>query len=81
MLIVYGSLLCPDCVRCKEELTAAGISFEYRDFSENLRWLKDFLSLRESSPIFDEVRKNGKIGIPCLVREDGTVSLSWEEYM
>lgn len=32
MLKIYGSLLCPDCVQCKNDLTAAGVEFEYLDF-------------------------------------------------
>lgn len=81
MLKVYGSLLCPDCVQCKKELIDAGVEFEYLDFSENLWNLKAFLSIRDSNPIFDPVKEKGSIGIPCLVEEDGTVSLTWEKYM
>lgn len=77
MLTIYGSRLCPDCVRCIEDLTAAGVEFEYHDFGEELRALKVFLSLRETEPVFDAVRAAGKIGIPCIVREDGSVTLEW----
>ena len=80
MLKIYGSMLCPDCVQCRKDLDEAGISYEYLDFSENLLHLKQFLLLREK-PVFDSIRTEGKIGIPCLVKEDGTVTLSWEEYM
>lgn len=74
---IYGSMLCPDCVRCREELDKAGIAYEFLDFGENLQNLKDFLKLRDASPLFDEVRREGKIGIPCIVRDDGSVSLEW----
>ena len=77
MLKIYGSRLCPDCVRCIEDLTAAGVEFEYHDFSEDLRSLKVFLSLRDTESVFEEVRAAGKIGIPCIVREDGSVTLEW----
>lgn len=80
MLKIYGSMLCPDCVQCRADLDKAGVAYEYLDFSENLLYLKEFLTLREN-PIFDTIRAEGKIGIPCLVKEDGTVSLTWEEYM
>ena len=81
MLKIYGTLLCPDCVRCKEELTAAGVAFEYLDFSESLAHLKEFLKIRDSHEIFHEVRRNGSIGIPCILKEDGEVTLSWEALM
>lgn len=77
MLKIYGSRLCPDCVRCIEDLTQKGVEFTYHDFGEDLRALKTFLSLRDSSPVFEMVRQEGKIGIPCILREDGSVSLEW----
>lgn len=81
MIKIYGSMLCPDCVKCREDLDKAGTAYEYLDFAESLLHLKAFLAIRESSTLFDEVRKNGSIGIPCIVREDGSVTLDWEEFM
>ena len=81
MLKIYGSLLCPDCVQCKKELTEAGIAFEYLDFSDDLRNLKNFLALRDREAVFAAVKEKGSIGIPCIVEEDGSVSLDWEKYM
>ncbi len=80
MLKIYGSMLCPDCVQCRQDLDRAGVAYEYMDFSENLKNLKEFLVLRDL-PLFDEIRREGKIGIPCIVKEDGTATLSWEEFM
>lgn len=81
MLKIYGSMLCPDCVQCREDLDKCGIPYEYLDFSENLKNLKKFLAIRDGNPIFDQVREAGGIGIPCLVDENGNVSLSWEKYV
>lgn len=81
MLKIYGSLLCPDCVQCKKDLSEAGVEFEYLDFSDDLRNLKTFLFIRDSNPIFISVKENGCIGIPCIVEENGAVSLDWEKYM
>lgn len=81
MLKVYGSLLCPDCVACKSAFEAQGIPFEYLDFSDELSALKEFLKLRDSEDVFSEVRRAGKIGIPCIVAEDGSVSLDWEAFI
>ena len=76
-MVVYGSMLCPDCVRCLRELDRRGMEYEYRDFAENLLWLREFLKLRDSEILFAEVKAAGKIGIPCIVYGDGTVSLTW----
>lgn len=81
MLKIYGSMQCPDCVKCREDLDKAGVSYEYLDFSDSLWNLKVFLGLRDNDPIFTDVKANGKIGIPCILREDGSVALDWEEFM
>lgn len=81
MVKIYGSMLCPDCVQCRKDLDAAGIGYEYCDFSDRLIYLKEFLRLRDTDPAFAEVRGAGKIGIPCILREDGTLTLDWEELL
>ena len=81
MLKIYGSMLCPDCVACRKDLDNAGVAYEYLDFSESLRNLKECLKIRDENPIFEALKKEGKIGIPCIVREDGAVLLDWEEFM
>jgi glutaredoxin-related protein len=81
MLKIYGSMLCPDCVKCCEELKNAQVDFVYCDFADNLLHLKEFLKLRDDQPLFDPVRQNGKIGIPCIVREDGSLTLEWDEFL
>lgn len=79
MLKIYGSMLCPDCVKCRDALDKAGVEYEFRDFSESLKNLKEFLKLRDDNPLFDGVRQEGKIGIPCILREDGSITLCWEK--
>ena len=79
MLKIYGSMLCPDCVACRKDLDEAGVAYEYLDFSEDLKNLKEFLKIRDGNPLFDELRGEGKIGIPCIVLEDGTIKLDWSE--
>lgn len=81
MLKIYGSMLCRNCVECREAFDKAGVEYEYLDFSEKLQNLKDFLKLRDGSPLFDECRENGRIGIPCIQREDGSITLDWEVFM
>lgn len=81
MLKIYGSMLCPDCVKCREDLDRAGVEYEYLDFSDSLMNLRAFLAIRDASDLFDEVRERGAIGIPCLVDDGGNISLDWEAYM
>ena len=81
MLKIYGSEQCPDCVNCKRDLDAANVPYVYLNISENLLFLKKFLKLRDENALFADIRKDGKIGIPCIVREDGSVVFEWEEFL
>ena len=81
MLKIYGSQHCPDCVVCKEELEAAGVAFVYMNISDSLLALKQFLKLRDTNPLFEDIRSRGQIGIPCILREDGTVTFDWKEFL
>lgn len=77
-MLIYGSMLCPDCVECCKDLDAAGKAYTFCDFSDDLAHLKAFLKIRDREPVFEEVKQEGKIGIPCLVDESGAVSLTWK---
>lgn len=81
MLKIYGSMLCPDCVDCCADLDNTNIPYEFLDFADSVKNLKEFLVIRDREPVFDAVRERGSIGIPCIVREDGSVTLSWEEFL
>ena len=81
MLIIYGSDQCPDCLDCKADLNKAGVAYEYRSIPENLLFLKEFLMLRDRETVFDAIKEAGKIGIPCVLQDDGTVTLSWEKFL
>lgn len=81
MLKIYGSPLCPDCVKCKQELEEAGVAFLYLDIGEKLLYLKQFLKLRDTDSIFEPVRQRGQIGIPCIVRDDNTLTFEWDEFI
>ena len=78
MIRIYGMHTCPDCA-CIEEQVRDNDGYRIIDIGEHVRNLKAFLRLRDSSPVFDEALRNGSIGIPCFVLEDGRVTLSPEE--
>ena len=81
MIKVYGMSICPDTVGCCGALRKAGVGFEYLDFAEKTANLKAFLKLRDGNPLFDTARREGNIGIPCIQREDGSLTLNWQEFM
>ena len=81
MLKIYGSMLCPDCVACRKELDKAKVEYVFLDFADSLLNLKEFLAIRDQSAVFYEIKREGKIGIPCVIDENGSVQLDWDRYV
>ena len=81
MLKVYGTEMCPDCVACKKGYDGNSVAYEYVDIFGSLRNLKEFLHLRDTLPLYDEVKARGAIGIPTVVTEEGEVSLDWGKFL
>jgi glutaredoxin-related protein len=75
--IVYGSHVCPDTIFALNELISHGIEFEYRDISGAMQHLKAFLAIRDQDPMFDELKKLGKVGIPLFILPDGRKSFDY----
>jgi hypothetical protein len=78
MIKIYGMKTCPDCVAVDKQVEGDS-RYQVIDIGEHVSLLKEFLRLRDTHPVFDEVRKKGYAGIPCFVLEDGTVTLNPEE--
>jgi len=55
----------------KELLSENNIQFLYIDITDGMLNLKRFLKYRDNRPEFEEVRKAGRVGLPCLVVSDG----------
>ena len=71
-VVMYGTKACPDCVEAEEILKEKGIHYLYMEFSDNIGYLKRFLTLRDTNPIFD-------VGVPCFQFQDGSLSLDIDE--
>lgn len=79
---VYGSEICINCRNFKHINTLRGLNIEFIDITENTANLKEFLKLRDNESIFEDVKKNGKIGIPAFLHNekitlDINEALSW----
>lgn len=75
MIKIYGMNTCPDCIAVKEQIQGRESEFEYIEIGSHVKFFKEFLLIRDNNPVFDSVRKDGKVGIPCFVFEDGKVSV------
>lgn len=79
ILKVYGSNNCEDTCEAVKKLKEMGTEFEFHDFCESSLNLKEFLNIRDKEPVFDKVKENGGIGMPCFVRPDGKITLDFNE--
>ncbi len=78
MIRIYGMPSCPDCEYVKRQ-AEGNDRYEIIDIGKDVKALKEFLRLRDSSPAFDGAKRTGAAGIPCFVLEDGTVTLQPED--
>lgn len=70
-VFVFGNEDCPDCMVMKEFLDAHGVRYSFIDVLGSLGKLKMFLKYRDSLALFDGARRNGSIGIPFTLVNDG----------
>lgn len=80
MTKVYVMATCPDCSEVKAKLSG-NPDFDIIDIGENVRKLKEFIRLRDSSPAFDSIKACGSLGIPCFVSDDGRISFDADRYL
>ncbi len=79
MIKIYGMETCPQCSCVHEQIKGKENEYEFIDIGSHVSKLKEFLKIRDNDHIFDEIKVNGKIGIPCFVFEDGSISLNPED--
>lgn len=78
MILIYGMPSCPDCAILKPQIEG-NPKYKFIDIGKNVLDLHSFLDLRDYEPALSSCAKEGKIGIPCFVLENGTVTLVPEE--
>lgn len=75
MIKMFVMKTCPYCEYVEKQV-AGDNRFQVIDISTHVHKLAEFLKLRDNNPAFEEVRRTGDVGVPCYVKEDGTVTLS-----
>lgn len=75
MITIYGMPSCPGCAHVLEQIQGDD-RFNFIDIGSHVKNLKAFIQLRDANPLFDDVKSEGKIGIPCFVLEDGSLTLN-----
>lgn len=81
-ITMYGAAICPNCVEAKAILEEhKDIELNYKNIIESTTMLKQFLSYRDNDEMFANIIKEGKIGIPFFILEDGTKTLDIFDYL
>ena len=75
---MYVMKSCPYCAHVMKQVEG-NPEFKVIDIGENVRYMKEFLALRDNDPAFDEEKATGDVCIPCYMREDGSVTLMSSE--
>ena len=64
-----------------EALEKRGVTVDFRDIDADIATLKEFLTLRDTEDVFAPVRARHGVGVPCVIKEDGTLTLDWESVL
>lgn len=80
-IVIYGSDQCPDCIECLKSMDEKGVTYEFRNITEKLQHLKEYIEMRDHSPSFIKVKNDGKLGIPCICITDGVQIFDWETFL
>ena len=80
-ITVIGSHLCPDTLYAVNRLAGAGVETSFRDILSCHADLQAYLHIRETSELYADIRGTQRLGVPCFVREDGSMTLSLDEVL
>ena len=69
---VYGSNICPGTMRFISILTSNKVMPVFINVTGSIDHLKEFITIRDTHPVFDGVRSTGRIGFPLIQLEDGS---------
>lgn len=72
MITVYGSNICPGTLNFLRILTENHVMPNFVNVTGSIALLKEFVTIRDTNPVFDGVRGSGAIGFPLIKLEDGT---------
>lgn len=77
--ILFVSSLCPDCPPAIKMAEKSGLKISILDITESMRNLKIFLKYRDSCHYFDDIKKNGSVGVPTFMVGDGEEFFSFSD--
>ena len=82
MVKFYGSPICSGCRETQELFAQKGFTdFQFVEITASTDNLREFLKLRDTREELRQAREEGRIGIPCFVREDGSIALEPDDVL
>lgn len=76
---IYGTKICSTCAEILQKLTEKGEQERFVEVTGSVASFREFLSLRDTRPEFEEIKRAGRIGVPYCILEDGSILLDDEE--
>lgn len=68
--ILYYSDKCPNTSDFVAKLKDKGIDYQEVNITDSMKGLKEFLKWRDARPEFEDVKKQGLVGVPVLYQND-----------
>jgi len=72
---VIGSHLCPDTLAALGKLSAVGADIDFKDILSCHADLKEYLKLRDTNVLYEEIRGTERLGVPCFILENNEVTM------
>ncbi|MCR1973265.1 glutaredoxin [Clostridium sporogenes] len=74
-ITVIGSHLCPDTLAALDKLSAVGADIDFKDILSCHTDLKEYLKLRDTNALYEEIKGTESLGIPCFVLENNELTM------
>lgn len=74
MIKIYSMPTCPYCTYVEEQVKNDD-NYVIIDIGSHVKYMHEFLELRDHNVAFKQAIAEGDIGLPCFVKEDGSVTL------
>lgn len=81
MITLFVSSKCPDCPPAIKAFEESNLDYEIVDITESMPNLKRFFKYRDFDPFFDQIKNEGRVGVPMIMIGDGEKFIDYEEGM
>ena len=78
MIKIYGMPSCPYCEYILQQIEGND-NFLFIDIGKDIHDMHAFLELRDHREVFKPYKEIGDVGVPCFVKEDGSITLEPNE--